>query len=109
MRTSPQLVCSTAAYCAFGSMVSGGGLSNVAVFGGCDGFRSTHLTAELDDDAFDWSSSLFEVTEMITRITATMTRGIARLRAVRHRLRRFSASIIAWRRMSRFWRWRSRL
>src|SRR5262245_2992635 len=102
---SPQLVCSTDAYCALTSIVSGGASVNVCCFGSLVGLRSTHFTVDALDDE---SSPLF-VSWITPKITATMTSGIARLRAVRSRLRRFSASSIAWRRISRFCRWRSRL
>src|ERR1044072_4505535 len=100
MVISPQLVSITAVYCCAGSMVRAGAAASVVVVG-LGGVLVEQVTA--DADFLSLLSSLF----VSWRMTKTIARGISRrtrLRMVRLRLWRFSASCMAARRASLFWR-----
>src|SRR3954447_20093942 len=102
MVTSPQLVFMTAVYCLAGSIVIGGAAASVVVVGLPVGALAPQATFDADDDFLSLSSLLVSC-----RITKMMTSGMrsrTRLRIVRLRFLRFSASSIAARRASRFWR-----
>src|SRR3954454_16143274 len=106
MVMSPQLVFITAVYCLPVSIVIGGAAASVVDVGLPDGAFAPQAT--FDADFVSLLSSLF-VSWRITKTTTNGMRRSTRLRIVRLRLRRFSASCMAARRASLFWRWRSRL
>ena len=101
---SPQLVCSTAEYWAFTSIVVAGTSVNVCVFTGVAGFRFEHVTADADEEFDESLLSSPDASWMITKMITIGMSSSPMVRAVRKRFRRFSAASIASRRMSRFWR-----
>src|SRR6266496_6020979 len=101
----PQLVFMTAVYVFARSIDIAGAAARVVVVG-FGGAFDVQVMADADDLLL--LSSLFVNCRTTNRITSGIRRS-PMLRAVRIRRLRFSASSMASRRASRFWRWRSRL